>query len=134
MKKIVSLILVIALCCGALAAFAEDSWTGFWVLTHATVANGDETIEFDAEMLAANSLVMTMDLREDGTFTSTETTAELNQTLEGTWVYQDGSILLTFTDGGTQAIPIVDGELLIESGGGANLYMTRQAAEAADAA
>ena len=135
MKKIVSLVLVIALCCAALAAFAEESYAGVWTLSRATWEGDGQKLEFTAEQLAASNLTMTMDLKEDGTFVSSETTAETSQTLEGTWEFKDGSLILTFDAGVTQVIPIIDGEMMIDdTSSGTKLYLTRQAGEAADAA
>lgn len=133
MKKIVSLVLAIVLCCAAFAAFAEESFVGMWILSRATWESEDQKLEFTAEQLAANNLSMTIELKEDGTFVSTETTTETDQTLEGTWEVRDGSIYLTFSDGGEQELPVVDGEITVGAGESV-LYLTRQAGEAADAA
>ena len=119
MKKLLSVILVLCLCCTAITALAEESYAGTWVLTRAM--SGD--VELTAEILEQNNMKMTMEFREDGTFTSEEITSEQTQTLEGKWEIRDNQLILII-ESGEQAIDIIDGELVLAVGE-STLYLTR---------
>ena len=93
MKKILSILLVLCMCCAIPAAFAEETASGFlglWELVR--YVQGE--LELDKEMLKESQGSWTLELKEDGTFHSVTVTGET----DGTWTEADGTLELTFTE------------------------------------
>ena len=112
MKKLISLILALALCCMLVSAVADEEITGAWYAK--TIKAGDQ--EYDA---AAMGLNMTITLNEDGTASSGEST--------GTWTLEGDQITVTIE--GSPATGTVTADTLTLEADGQTLIFTREAPE-----
>ena len=122
MKKLLAMLLALAMMLGC-AAFGEDvDYTGTWVLTGAESGG----VELSAEMIALVGLDMTLVFDEDGTVTISMWGMEE----AGTWVATENGVAITDADE-TLAVPYQDGALLIDQDG-TIMKLTREGAVAAE--
>ena len=107
MKKLLSLLLALAMALG-MTAFAEAAdYLGYWELTGAEASG----IAVD---LSALGLEMTMELYEDGTCTL----VAMGETEEGVWVETENGIAVTDADAATMEMVLTeDGALATEQDG-----------------
>ena len=119
MKKIISLLLALALCCMMIPAMAENaSLVGTWYIAHAE-QNG-------SELKVVDSSAMTLEIREDGTFTM----SAMGSGTDGTWTATDSAITLTANE---EPIEFkIKGEEIIYDTGTAVVYLSQTPAAAAD--
>ena len=112
MKKVISVLLALALSLMMIPAFAEGAdYTGTWYIQRGV--SGEETLEVvDPEGI-------TLELREDGTFAMN--TAGI--TAEGTWTVGEDGVVLTVD--GTPTTLRVEGEELVLDSAGAVAYLGR---------
>ncbi len=103
MKKLISLLLALALCAMMIPAMAEEDLTGEWFASFAGVA-------------------MTMTLNEDGTAAMTAPGQEGEAT--GTWTLEGDQITITINDSPATGTVTEEGILLAE--GGMELTFTRE--------
>ena len=102
MKKLISILLALALCCMMIPAMAEsDSMAGVWYIGRATI-NGEPVVVYDPE-------AVTVTLVEDGT--GVLTVLSLNQQIECTWAYADSVLTLSAEGQEDLKLPVVDGEI-----------------------
>ena len=121
MKKILSVILVLAMCCVLIPASAEDApLAGTWYLTKGL--NGEQ------ELCVVNPEAITVTLNEDGT--ALLTVAAYNVSRECTWT-SDGSVLTleTGVEGEEPVTMTVEGDALVFSLGTSTAYLSRTPAE-----
>ena len=115
MKKLISVLLALVLCCMMLPAMAEsDSMAGVWYIGHATI-NGEPVVVYDPE-------VVTMTLLEDGT--GVLAYLALGMQTDCTWSSTDSALTVAVEGQGELEYPIVDGEIEVAQGP-IVLYMTR---------
>ena len=118
MKKLVSLILCLALCCLLIPAVAEDaSPVGTWYMTRAE-KDGIEIKVTDNEGI-------TLVVNEDKTFTMT--VKGLGDPASGTWTFADGKLTMT-VDGESTEFTLNNGELLYDMEG-TSVYLSQTPAE-----
>ena len=114
MKKLISVLLALVLCCMMIPAMAEsDSMAGVWYIGHATI-NGEPVVVYDPEAI-------TMALLEDGTGVLTITAAGAQT--ECKWTYADSTLTMTVEGQGDLEYPVVDGEIKL-SQAPVDFYMT----------
>jgi len=121
MKKLISVLLALCLVCALLPVLAEESVAGTWYLFRGE-ANG---VTFDISSLTNTfGLSMTLELKEDGTFVSTEVANGETTVNDGTWSFDGSQVGLSFS-GVTQYLNVKDGEIVLDAGG-ATLYLSRE--------
>ena len=106
MKKLISLILALALCCMLVPAMAEEDITGEWYASFAGIA-------------------MTMTINADGTLSMTAPGQE--GSAEGIWTLEGDQLTLTVDESPATATVSADGILL--SSGGMDMLFTREPVE-----
>ena len=115
MKKLISVLLALVLCCMMIPAMAEsDSMAGVWYIGHATI-NGEPVVVYDPE-------VVTMTLLEDGT--GVLAYLALGMQIDCTWSSTDSALTVAVEGQGELQYPIVDGEIELAQES-IVLYMTR---------
>ena len=93
MKKILSLLLALCICCAVPAAFAEETTAGFMGTWEAVrFVYGD--LDMDKEALVENQVVWLLEIKEDGTFHSNNGESET----DGPWTEADGMLDLKFNE------------------------------------
>lgn len=118
MKKLLSLVLALAMLLGCVA-FAEGvDYTGTWVLTGAEA----EGVQMGPSMLAMIGLGMTMTLNADGTMTM----ATMGLEEAGTWAATATGIAITDETGTLEAV--YQNEILAMEQDGAVMMFTREGA------
>ncbi len=105
MKKLMALLVVLAMMCGAAFAEAVD-YVGYWVMSGVEVAG----IRVDPTMLGLNAY---MELYEDGSCML----VAMDEVLEGTWAVTETGITTTDANGETDTYTYVEGELVVEEEG-----------------
>ena len=122
MKKLISIILALALCCMLLPAGAEEeSLVGVWYICHATV-NGEPVTVVDPE-------AVTVTLLEDGT--GILSAAAFGAEKDCTWKFEDSKLILSAEGQADIEIPLVDGELKL-SEETAEFFLSRTPEEPAE--
>ena len=116
MKKIIAILLAMALCRGAALAEEADI-TGEWFATEITMGE----LSFNPVNMGVE---MSITLNADGT----TVVQAAGEKLDGTWVKENGSAAVT-TDGKTMIFTPVDGKLVTEDSG-AYLIFEREKPEA----
>ena len=125
MRKMLSLVLALFIACLLLPAAAESSsFVGTWYLVRAEASG----MTMGPETFASVGLDMTLELREDGTFTSYEAAMGQTQELSGSWEYDGTNIVLKPDNAITSTVSVVGDELMIEASG-AKMYLSRSKAE-----
>ena len=128
MKKLVSVLLALCLACMLVSAVAEESAepefsvVGTWIADRLVAG---ETV-YDAEALKALEASMTLELREDGTFTDEEILAGDISVYNGTWTMAENTITLVPDDGETSTVVLENEELVIDTGVSA-IYLVKAA-------
>lgn len=102
MKKLLALLLTVALLCGAAFAQVPDC-VGYWVATGAEVAG----VRVDPSWLGLNAF---MELYDDGSCVL----VAMDQVLDGTWAVTENGITTTDANGDTVAYTYEEGELVTE--------------------
>lgn len=115
MKKLISFVLALALCCMLVSAVADVDVTGAWYMK--TMKAGD--VEYDA---SAMGLSMTIILNEDGT-AATQGMGGAAQT--GTWTLDGDQITVTI-DGAPASGTVTEETLTLEADG-QTMILTREA-------
>lgn len=93
MKKILSLLLALCICCAVPAAFAEETTAGFMGTWEAVrFVYGD--LDMDKEALVENHVTWLLEIKEDGTFHSNNGESET----DGPWTEADGVLDLKFNE------------------------------------
>ena len=122
MKKLISLVLALALCCMMIPAMAEsDSLAGVWYIGHGTI-NGEPVVVFDPE-------AVTITLLEDGT--GILSAAAFGAEKDCTWKFEDSKLILSAEGQADIEIPLVDGELKL-SEETAEFFLSRTPEEPAE--
>lgn len=120
MKKLLAVILSLALCCLLLPAVAEEaSLAGTWHILSAS-AEGTEIQVVDPEAISVT-------VNEDGTF---ELTA-MGTTQSGNWTVEDSVITMAVDEENVTAFTIDGDELAFDMGNGTIARLTREAVEPA---
>jgi len=115
MKKLISLVLALALCCMMIPAMAEsDSLAGVWYIGHGTI-NGEPVVVFDPE-------AVTITLLEDGT--GILAAMAVGQQIDCKWTYADGKLTLSAEGQNDIECQVVDGEIALVQDA-MEFYMTR---------
>ena len=118
MKKLLSLVLVLAMLLGCTAMAEAVDYTGVWVLTGAETAG----VQAGPTMLAALGVDMTLVVSEDGTVTLTD----MGVTEYGVWTVTENGISISDETETLEAIYVND--MLVMEQGGALMMLTREGA------
>ena len=119
MKKMLSVLLALALCCALLPAVAEQAdLTGTWYISRATAGGTDIDV--------VDPKAITLTLEENGVFSMA--TVSFTEPQAGTWTLEDGAVNLTVDE---QTTPFrIEGDELVYEMGESVVYLAKTPAEA----
>lgn len=119
MKKLLSLLLALAMMLGCVAFAESVDYTGTWVLTGVEIPG----VSMGPSMLAMSGMEITMTLNADGTAVLTAAGEEE----VGNWTATETGVSLTDASGVTDALVYQD-EMLVMEQDGARMMFTREGA------